>query len=106
MKADKVFIPVSVDERLPEVQTFYNCIVIPNERNHNCSAHVFFIKKGQRFSICPNDPFVKVTHWLQEKENVYVFTEEELRLLIVEAASECRNKSLTEFLKSKFPTTG
>lgn len=72
-KYDKVFVPVDVNEKLPE-DSIRVVIIDTNDlevSRFNLPNKIFF-DTGQNYA------FGGVTHWLEEQSNVIVLTEDEL----------------------------
>jgi hypothetical protein len=78
----KVFVPIPVSERLPEKFGMYRCFLNVKEDGLQFRPIGF-----QQFDTLKNEwtnPSIcnktcEVTHWLEEKENVYVLTEDEIK---------------------------
>ncbi len=65
MKYDKVFVPVSVNERLPNKQSGQVFAI-----NRNGALYTPYAR------MIGKEPLNWVTYWLEEKENVYIISED------------------------------
>lgn len=103
MKADKVFIPVSVDERLPTEEKNYHTSV--GIVKYQIAPPKLSLKSGWQYGSCPS-------YWLEKKENVYVFTMEEIKALVTSLTHNgmcCQPNNIDAFIadyfNKQFPTT-
>lgn len=71
----KVFVPVSVEDELPEAERSYHTLF------HTYVGSNFFYEDEKRFSSA-------TTHWLREQE-MYCFSKEELEKLVTDVYDEC-----------------
>jgi hypothetical protein len=90
----KVFVPVSVDERLPDKEDRYSVIV------DGVQESAYFNGKQFEFAVYMEK---YITHWLEEKENVYVLSEQELIALMnscIHNGMCCTPSNVEEFAKN------
>lgn len=120
MKYEKVFVPVSVDERLPDEYNSYFVLVNKTQMDtaSRCDSKSYYFGKKKTFISSSHHLEDSITHWLEEKQNVYVMSEEELYRLVSEAfhagdnyASYLLGKTVSEkpnlakFLQDKLKAT-
>lgn len=72
-----VYIVQDVNNKLPS-----NGIVHTLERGESCSAAVYIEGRGFWVEHCKPE---LITHWLEKKENQYIFTKEELEEILKKA---------------------
>lgn len=70
MKQQSAYIPVPVEERLPEIEKVYHTDV--GKCKYLITPVGFPIKNGWQYGATP-------TYWLEKKEDVFVLTKEELK---------------------------
>lgn len=75
IEKQKVFVPVSADKRLPNEAAWYFVI----DKDGIKSFAVYDIER-KRF-LSSQGYYIAVSHWLEEKENVYVLTEDDAMFL-------------------------
>jgi hypothetical protein len=125
MKYEKVFVPVSVDEREPPIEE--DVILIGSKFGRegvngeqmigwleSNNTYSYYGTRGETKDYDNNADYNRITHWLEEKQNVYVMSEEELVELMPEFTNWLIEKgnpennirnNIKEFLQSKLKTT-
>lgn len=83
-----VFIPVPVDERLPETDCTVDVMYDDVHGLDTCVFTVVYSKEKGFFDPNGNYNCTGITHWLEKKEDVFVLTKEELEK-VFEAGEDC-----------------
>lgn len=79
MKQQSVFVPVPVEERLPDVDCTVDVMYEDEVGIDTCVFTVVYSKEKGFFDPNGNYNCTGITHWLEKKEEVFVMTKEELR---------------------------